>query len=57
MTEKEYEDWVYKCLQCKHSYTKKDDAETMYCRLRKGKCQFEKYGDKKGNNDLIMPAT
>lgn len=28
MTEKEYEDWVYKCLQCKHSYTKKDDAET-----------------------------
>ena len=41
--EKEFDDWVYKCLKCKHRYYKKRDEEEMFCRLRK--CRFEE--DKK----------
>ena len=29
-----------KCLECKHCYRRIDDAETLYCRCRKG-CKFE----------------
>lgn len=37
---KEYEDWVYKCLDCKHSYKKQNDDDVLYCRKRNGKCEF-----------------
>lgn len=36
-----YEDWVAKCNECAHSYKRKDDDETMYCRLRRGICEFK----------------
>lgn len=35
------EDWLEKCLECQHIYRKKDDAETVYCRCRNGKCNFK----------------
>ncbi|SDY29681.1 hypothetical protein SAMN04488579_12434 [Eubacterium barkeri] len=41
-----HEAWVYKCLECKHSYKRKNDAETMYCRLRKPGCRFEPWVSK-----------
>ena len=34
------DDWVEKCLTCKHSYKRKDDDDTLYCRCRKG-CKYE----------------
>lgn len=37
--EKMFDDWVYKCLKCKHSYYKKKDEEEMFCRLKK--CKFK----------------
>ena len=30
--------WLEWCLDCKHSYKRKDDDDTMWCRLRKRKC-------------------
>ena len=29
------EDWAKKCLSCIHCYKKKDDADYLYCRLKK----------------------
>ena len=43
MAEREHqdkEDWLTKCLNCNHSYYRKDDADTLYCRCRNGKCNF-----------------
>lgn len=37
----EKEDWVNQCIKCKHSYKRKNDDDTMYCRLRKPGCRFE----------------
>ena len=37
-------EWLTQCLSCKHSYTKQDDAETVYCRCKNGKCNYEKKG-------------
>jgi len=34
------EDWAKKCLSCIHCYKKKDDADYLYCRLKKG-CRYE----------------
>ena len=42
----ESEEWVEKCLSCKHVYRRVDDADTLYCRCRKG-CRYEKYYDRK----------
>ena len=30
--------WLEWCLDCKHAYKKKNDADTLWCRLRKRKC-------------------
>ena len=35
-----FDDWYEKCVLCRHCYRRKDDAETVYCRLRKGECHF-----------------
>ena len=35
------EEWVKRCLECTHSYKKQDDADTIYCRLKKG-CKFDR---------------
>lgn len=42
--EKEFDDWVYKCLKCRHCYHLKKDEMTLLCRCKKG-CKFE--SDKK----------
>lgn len=36
--EAENERWLEWCLDCKHAYRKKADADTLWCRLRKRKC-------------------
>ena len=35
------QDWIDRCLKCRHSYFKKADADTMYCRCKNGKCDFK----------------
>ena len=30
--------WLEWCMNCKHAYRRIDDADTLYCRLRKRKC-------------------
>lgn len=40
--EKEYDDWVYKCMRCQHCYKRKDDDDTLYCRTKSG-CNFKPY--------------
>lgn len=42
-----YEPWVEKCLTCQHCYRRQDDAEIMYCRKRKGKCEYKEYQRKR----------
>ncbi len=42
----ELESWAKKCLNCKHAYKRKDDADMIYCRLRKG-CRYENADIKK----------
>lgn len=34
------EEWLEKCLSCKHSYHRNDDADIIYCRCRNGKCNY-----------------
>lgn len=34
------EEWVYKCLDCKHSYTKRSNVDEIYCSLKK-ECRYE----------------
>lgn len=34
----EREKWYRYCMICEHSYIRKDDADTIYCRLRKRDC-------------------
>ena len=36
----ELDDVLEKCMMCKHVYRRKDDADTLYCRCRKG-CRYE----------------
>ncbi len=36
-------EWLKKCMKCVHSYYRKNDADTLYCRCRKGKCNFKEY--------------
>ena len=35
------EEWVEKCLTCKHCYFRNKDAEEMLCRCRNSKCSYE----------------
>ena len=34
------EDYVRKCMKCKHSYTKVNESDSLYCSLKA--CRFEK---------------
>lgn len=34
------DDYVYKCMTCKHSYTRQDESDTLHCARRKG-CKYE----------------
>ncbi len=36
------EKWYRFCMICPHSYKRKDDADTVYCRLRKSQCIHKK---------------
>lgn len=36
------EDYVKKCMTCKRSYTRQDEADTLFCFSRNG-CKYEKY--------------
>lgn len=33
------EDYVAKCMKCKHSYTRKNEIDMLFCSLKK--CRFE----------------
>lgn len=33
------DDYVFKCLKCKHSYTKRNESDTLFCSLKF--CRFE----------------
>ena len=50
MSDFNYEEWVAKCNECAHSYKRKDDDETIYCRLRKGECKFKGKENKNENH-------
>ena len=39
-----------KCYTCKHVYQRVSDADTLYCRCRKG-CRYEEFEPKRSNND------
>lgn len=32
------ERWLEWCMNCKHAYKRKNDDDTLWCRLRKRKC-------------------
>ena len=34
------DDYVKKCMQCKHSYTKQKESDTLFCSIKE--CRFEK---------------
>lgn len=36
------EDWLSKCITCKHCYTTNDD-DYIKCRKRNGKCEYKEY--------------
>ena len=38
MFEAVQEQWLEWCLECKHAYRKKGDADNLWCRLRKRQC-------------------
>lgn len=40
-----------KCYTCKHVYQRVSDADTLYCRCRKG-CRYEEFKPKRSNNDF-----
>ena len=42
------EDYARKCMECKHSYTRRDEADVLFCRCKKG-CNFEKAKEVKKN--------
>lgn len=35
------DDYVDKCMKCKHSYTRQNDSDTLFCRCRNGKCNYQ----------------
>lgn len=36
------DEWIELCLDCKHAYRRKSDADMLFCRLRKRKCPYKK---------------
>lgn len=39
------EDYVKKCLKCKHSYTKAKQSDTLFCGLKECKYEENKLGE------------
>ena len=44
------DDPLEKCMTCKHVYQRIDDADTLYCRCRKG-CRYEDVKIRRSNHD------
>ena len=44
-------DALEKCMSCKHVYQRIDDADTLYCRCRKG-CRYEEFKPRRSNRNL-----
>lgn len=44
-------DALEKCMSCKHVYQRIDDADTLYCRCRKG-CKYEEFKPRRSNRNL-----
>lgn len=44
-------DALEKCMSCKHVYQRLDDADTIYCRCRKG-CKYEEVKHRRSNRNL-----
>ena len=44
-------EWLQKCLSCKHSYYKKDEADMIYCRCRNGECNYKPDKTEPKNNE------
>lgn len=42
------DDYVKKCMKCKHSYSKKNESDTLFCSLKE--CRYEER--KKRNKHL-----
>lgn len=42
------EDYVVKCMKCKHSYTRVNESDTLYCSLKV--CRFEEFKKQKQQN-------
>lgn len=40
------EDYVKKCMSCKHSYTKQNESDTLFCSCKKG-CNYKPKGAEK----------
>lgn len=48
---KAVDDPLKKCMSCKHVYQRLDDADTLYCRCRKG-CRYEEFKPTRSNHNL-----
>lgn len=48
---KEKDDWYEKCLKCQHSYRKNNDSDMIYCRCRRGKCNFKEAESKNADSN------
>lgn len=49
LSEDETPEWLKKCMDCQHSYKRKDDDLTVHCRKRNGKCEYKPYKRKSIN--------
>lgn len=53
---KEKDDWYEKCLKCQHSYRKNNDSDMIYCRCRRGKCNFKEVEGKNADSEVVEDA-
>ncbi len=42
------DNYVEKCMKCKHSYTKKNESDTLFCSLKE--CRYE---ERKSKNNYL----
>lgn len=40
-------DYVAKCMKCKHSYTRQNESDTLFCRLKE--CRYEERKENEHN--------
>ena len=40
-------DYVKKCMKCKHSYTRQEESDMLFCRLKE--CKYEEYKENEHN--------